>query len=326
MEKRTLGKKGAEIGAIGMGCWAIGGPTSHGTAPVGWGVTDDKVSLSAIATAHEMGVTFFDTADVYGAGHSERLLGQAFVGKRDRVVIGTKFGNAYDEKSKTIIGQEAGREFIVTQCERSLKRLRTDYIDLYQFHINDYPATEIAPVAEALERLVEQGKIRAYGWSTDDPIRAEAMRGGEHYRAVQFQQNVIDPNTALNAVTKANGLAAINRGPLAMGLLSGKYTTSTTIDIDDVRGPNSPPWMQYFRDGAPIPEYLERIGAIREILMSDGRTLTQGALAWILSVGSHIIPIPGVRTVAQAAENFAENSCRPFNAEQMAEIERLRGA
>ena len=151
------------------------------------------------------------------------------------------------------------------------------------------------------------------------------MVGNEHYHTVQFQQNVLDPNDALNALTERNDLMAINRGPLAMGLLSGKYNRSTTVDADDVRGPNAPPWMQYFKDGKPSQEYLSKLEEIREILTGDGRSLAQGSLAWIISAGAHIVPIPGIRTVAQAQENFAERSCRPFSAQQMAEIARLRG-
>lgn len=324
MEKRAIGKSGIEVSAIGMGCWAIGGPFYHGTTPIGWGKTDDGESLNALAKAYDMGINFFDTADVYGAGHSERLVGKAFAGRRDRVVIATKFGGVYDEEKKQITGQGADPDFIVGQCERSLKRLGTDYIDLYQFHTNEYPADQIEPVAETLERLAEQGKIRAYGWSTDDPLSAQAMVGNAHYHAVQFQQNVIDPNWELNTLTASNGLLAINRGPLAMGLLSGKYSASTTVDVDDVRGPNAPPWMQYFTDGKPSEQYLARLQAIREILTSDERSLVQGSLAWSVSAGGNIVPIPGIRTVAQAAENFAEPSVRRFDADQLAEIERLR--
>ena len=158
-----MGRSGIEASAIGMGCWAIGGPLYYGTTPVGWGETDDNESLRALAQAHEMGVTLFDTADVYGAGHSERLVGQAFGGKRDKVVIATKFGNKYDEQKRQIVGQGADKEFIIGQCERSLKRLGTDYIDLYQFHINDYSAADIAPVVEALEtagRAGEDSRLR----------------------------------------------------------------------------------------------------------------------------------------------------------------------
>lgn len=324
MNKRILGKSGIEIGAIGMGCWAIGGPFYHESTPVGWGQTDDQESLNALATAFERGVSLFDTADAYGAGHSERLVGQAFTGRRDKVVIATKFGNKYDEETKQLIGQGADRDFIIGQCEKSLRRLQTDYIDLYQFHINEYPSAEIEPVAEALEYLVEQGKIRAYGWSTDNPQSAVAMLRYNHYSAVQFQQNALDPAPQLNKFTKQHNLAAINRGPLAMGLLTGKYHAHTKVDVDDVRGPQAPAWMQYFKDGRPDPQYIRRVAAIRDILTSEGRSIVQGALAWILTAGPHIVPIPGIRTVAQANENFSGASCRPFTAKQMAEIDQLR--
>ena len=309
-----------------MGCWAIGGPLYYKETPIGWGKTDDDESLRALACAHELGVNFFDVADVYGAGHAERLVAQAFAGKREQVVIATKFGNIFDEERKQVTGQGADADFIIEQCERSLARLQTDYIDLYQFHINEYNPKNIDGVVAALELLVEEGKIRAYGWSTDALLSAQAMLGNAHYHAVQFQQNVLDPNEAMNSLTKEHTLSAINRGPLAMGLLSGKYGAASTIGIDDVRGTKAPEWMQYFKDGKPSRQYLQQLDAIREILTSDGRTLVQGALAWLRSTGAHIIPIPGIRTEAQARENFSEGSFRRYSAAQMQEIERLRDA
>ena len=256
----------------------------------------------------------------------ERLVAQAFAGKREQVVIATKFGNIFDEERKQVTGQGADADFIIGQCERSLARLQTDYIDLYQFHINEYNPNNIDGVVAALERLVEEGKIRAYGWSTDALPSAQAMLGNAHYHAVQFQQNVLDPNEAMNSLTKEHTLSAINRGPLAMGLLSGKYSAASTISIDDVRGTKAPEWMQYFKDGKPSRQYLQKLDAIREILTSDGRTLVQGALAWLRSTGAHIIPIPGIRTETQARENFSEGSFRRYSAAQMQEIERLRNA
>ena len=141
MQKRTLGTSGIEVSALGFGCWAIGGPFWVGTQPLGWGEVSDEESIRAIQRSLELGVNFFDTADVYGAGHSERVLAKALSlalkGERDRVVIATKFGNVFDETSKQITGSDASPAYIRAACEASLRRLETEYIDLYQLHTGD---------------------------------------------------------------------------------------------------------------------------------------------------------------------------------------------
>ena len=140
--KRTLGRSGIEISAMGMGCWAIGGPFWHKEKPLGWGQVDDAESIRAIHAALDLDITFFDTANQYGAGHSEVILGQALTGRRDQVVIGTKFFYLCDEVTKQAYGADASPDGIRSQCEDSLRRLKTDYIDLLQFHASEYPADE----------------------------------------------------------------------------------------------------------------------------------------------------------------------------------------
>ena len=173
--KRTLGRSGIEVSALGLGCWAIGGPFWAGETPLGWGEVDDNESIRAIHAALDLGINFFDTANVYGAGHSERILGRALAGRRSQVVIATKFNAVFDEETRQVIGADASPEGIRRACEDSLRRLNTDYIDLYQFHDNGYPADQAEPVRETLEELVKEGKIRFYGWSTDFPDRAEVF-------------------------------------------------------------------------------------------------------------------------------------------------------
>ena len=180
---RTLGRSEIEVSAMGLGCWAIGGPFWRGDTPVGWGEVDDDESIRAIHRALDLGVTFFDTADVYGAGHSERVLARALKGVRESVVIATKFGNVFDEATKQITGSDASPAYIKRACEASLRRLETDYIDLYQFHLNGYEAGKGAKVRDTLEALVAEGKIRAYGWSTDFPDRARVFAEGDHCAA-----------------------------------------------------------------------------------------------------------------------------------------------
>jgi aryl-alcohol dehydrogenase-like predicted oxidoreductase len=322
---RKLGRSGIEIGAVGMGCWAIGGPFWTAETPLGWGEVDDNESIRAVHAALDLGVNFFDTANVYGAGHSERVLARAFEGIRSKVVIATKFSAVFDETTRQVTGADASPAGIRKACDESLRRLNTDYIDLYQFHNNGFPAEKAGPVRETLEELVKEGKIRAYGWSTDFPDRAEVFAKGPKCASIQLQLNVLDDNPEVISLCEKYNLAAINRGPLAMGLLTGKYTAESKPSADDVRGEKSPEWMKYFKNGKPNPEWLTKRDAIREILTSNGRTVAQGALAWLWARSPQTVPIPGFRTVKQVTENCAAMKFGPLSAEQMNEINRLLG-
>ncbi len=322
---RKLGRSGIDVSAMGFGCWAIGGPAYRGETPVGWGEVDDAESLRAIQRALDLGVTFFDTADVYGAGHSEKIVGQALAGKRQQVVIATKFSNTFTEGNRQLVGNDASPAYIRRACEASLRRLNTDYIDLYQFHNGGYPLEQAIEVRETLEDLVRQGKIRWYGWSTDDPERERLFAEGEHCTAVQNQMNVLDDAPEMIALCESLNLASINRGPLAMGLLTGKYSAGSVLGEDDVRGTRSPEWMKYFKNGRPNPDFAGKIEAIRDILTAGGRTLAQGALAWLWGRSPVTIPIPGIRTVRQAEENAGAMAFGPLTPDQMAEIARILG-
>jgi aryl-alcohol dehydrogenase-like predicted oxidoreductase len=306
-----------------MGCWAIGGPFWAGETPQGWGVVDDEESIRAIYTGLDRGVNFFDTANVYGAGHSERVLSRAITGRRSKVVIATKFNAVFDETTRQVTGSDVSPVGIRKACEDSLRRLNTDYIDLYQFHDNGYPAEKAAPVRETLETLVQAGMVRAYGWSTDFVDRAEVFAQGVHCTSIQLQLNVLDDNPRMIAFCEKHNQAAINRGPLAMGLLTGKYYSSTKISADDVRGSKSPEWMKYFKDGKPNPEWLSMRDAILDILTSNGRTVAQGALAWNWARSPNTIPIPGFRTVKQVVEDAGAMEFGPLTPDQMAEIETI---
>ncbi|MGC1377660.1 MAG: aldo/keto reductase [Anaerolineales bacterium] len=318
---RKLGRSGIEVSALGMGCWAIGGPFWAGETPLGWGQVDDAESVRAIRRALELGVNFFDTANVYGAGHSERVLARALGGMRQKVVIATKFNAVFDEATRQVSGSDASPAGIRAACEASLRRLETDYIDLYQFHENGYPAEKAAPVRDTLEELVREGKIRAYGWSTDFPERAEVFAQGPKCASIQLQLNILDDNPAMIALCEKYNLAAINRGPLAMGLLTGKYTLDTKPSADDVRGEKSPEWMKYFKDGKPSPAWLAKVEALRGILTAGGRSVAQGALAWLWARSAQTLPIPGFRTVAQVEDNCGALQFGPLTKAQMGEIE-----
>jgi aryl-alcohol dehydrogenase-like predicted oxidoreductase len=321
---RLLGRSGIEVSPIGFGAWAIGGPFTARGKPAGWGEVDDDESIAAVHRALDLGINFFDTADVYGTGHSERVLARALAGRRDEVVVATKFGNTFDAATRTLTGTDTSPGYIRAACHASLDRLGTDRIDLYQLHVGDAPFGEVDGILATLEDLVSEGLIRGYGWSTDDQERAAAFAKGPHCAAVQHELNVLADDPAMLAVCDTHDLASVNRGPLAMGLLGGRYRAESRLPANDVRG-DSPPWMTYFRDGRPSPEFLGRLDAIREVLTSGGRTVAQGALGWLLARSPRTVPIPGIRTPAQVTDNAGVLTQGPLTSAQLSEIERLLG-
>jgi aryl-alcohol dehydrogenase-like predicted oxidoreductase len=318
-----LGRSGIEVSAVGVGCWAIGGPWTMGAGQAGWGAVDDEESVRALRTAIDGGVTFFDTAATYGAGHSEAVLGRAVRGRRSGLVLATKFGYRIDEGARHVQeGADVGVAAVEQACADSLRRLGTDVIDLYQLHVGDLDPALADDVVAALEGLVAKGSIRAYGWSTDDVSRAGRFARGPHCAAVQHRLNVLEDAPEMLGLCEDQGLASIDRSPLAMGLLAGRYAESTRFDPQDLRA-HRIGWMEYFVDGRPDPRWLARVEAVREILTSDGRTLAQGALAWIWARSPVTVPIPGIRTVAQAEGNAAAMAHGPLPAEQVSQIEQV---
>jgi aryl-alcohol dehydrogenase-like predicted oxidoreductase len=309
---------------MGLGCWAIGGAAYRSGRPTGYGSVTDEQSIDAIHAALDLGITFFDTADVYGAGHSEAVLGRALAGRREQVVIATKFGNTFDEGQGQLLGQDVSPDYIRRACQASLRRLQTDYIDLYQLHVGNVPPPEAGVILDVLDDLVDEGLIRAYGWSTDDPERALVFAQRPHCASVQHGMNVFHYDPAMLALCRAANMACICRKPLAQGLLSGKYSAGTQMPADDIRSSNVS-WLVYFRDGKPSAEWLAKLDALREVLTSGGRSLVQGALAWIWGRSGHTIPIPGFKTTAQVEENAAAMEFGPLNAQQLAQIDAILG-
>jgi aryl-alcohol dehydrogenase-like predicted oxidoreductase len=322
MQARTLGRSSIAVSAMGLGCWAIGGPLWQGDRPFGWGQVDDRESVRAIRRAVDLGITFFDTADLYGAGHSEEVLGTALAGHRDQVVIATKWGHTFDPATRQRGGPDTTPGYVRRALEASLRRLGTNHVDLYQFHVADAPPHDALAVREVLEQLVAEGRIRAYGWSTYLVDRASLWAGSPNYAAVQHELSVFKDAPELLGFCRQRGLASINLSPLAMGLLGGRFGAGSRLAADDVRG-KEPAWMRYFRNGRPAPEWLARLDAVREVLTSGGRTLAQGALAWNWARGPHTIPIPGFRTAAQVEGNAAALRLGPLGPARMAEIARL---
>ncbi|MCY6383200.1 aldo/keto reductase [Hoeflea prorocentri] len=315
---------------LGMGSWALGGPFFSGEkwllpkgAPLGYGKTSDPVSIRAIHCAIDHGAAVIDTADAYGTGHSERVIARALRNHRDGVLLATKFGNVIDERTKELIGTQWSEGYIRAALEASLRRLETDVIDIYQLHISELAMDEAERVGETLAALCREGKVRYYGWSTDDPERAKLLAAKHGAQMAQFNMNVLQPATRMVEMCEAHDLFGLVRLPLAMGFLSGKYTAQSSLPEDDIRSA-PPPDLVYFESGGRAnAEWAARRDAIRDILTSSGRTLAQGALAWLWAQSDRIIPIPGIRTEAQAKENFGARAHGPLLEEQVIEIDNI---
>jgi aryl-alcohol dehydrogenase-like predicted oxidoreductase len=321
---RTLGRTGIEVSALGFGCWAIGGEWQAADGqPLGWGKVDDEESVRAIRRALDLGVTFFDTADVYGTGHSERVLGRALGRRRDDVVVASKWGNVFDEETRTLTGADDAPAHARRALTASLARLGTDHVDLYQLHLSDADPERAAELRDTCEEFVKEGLIRAYAWSTDDPARAAVFAEGEHCTAVQHAINVLQDAPDMLALCEELDLASINRSPLAMGLLTGKRHAA--LEAGDIRS-RPPEWLQGFEEGSgAAPDWVARVDALKDVLTSGGRTPAQGALAWLWARSPRTVPIPGFRSVAQAEQNAGAIEKGPLTAEQMAEVDHILG-
>ncbi|MCB0119539.1 MAG: aldo/keto reductase [Anaerolineales bacterium] len=324
MLKRTLGKSKMEVSALGMGCWAIGGPWTWDQPgetpyPAGWGSTDDNESIRAVHAALEAGVNFFDTAANYGAGHSEVVLGQALKGKRDKVVIATKFGHIVNEEKKTVYGDaDQIIRNVRSDVENSLRRLQTDHIDIYQLHEGGYDPKLALELQSILEELVSAGKIRWYGWSTDVVDSAREFAGGEHCASIQFRLNAIYDNADMRKVCAEFDLAGINKDPLNKGILTGKFSSSSKFPDNDIRS----------RADFSAPELVKRLQLVddlRDVLTSNGRTMAQGALAYIWALDERMVPIPGFKSVRQVEDNAGAMEFGPLTEAQVKDVQSIVG-
>ncbi|MBD3407532.1 MAG: aldo/keto reductase [Candidatus Lokiarchaeota archaeon] len=324
MKKRKLGKSGIKVSPMGLGGWAIGGPFLHPKNGVlAYGQVDDKESIKAIRKAIDMGITLFDTANVYGGGRSERVLGEALEGYREDVIIATKFATTWDMNSDNpdipcqITGSDVTPGGIKKACDASLRRLRTDYIDVYQLHDGGLEFEVAENVLETLEELVKERKIRYYGWSTDDPDRAELFAKRKHCATVQFRHNIFSHNdTMISNVIEKYGIGGLIKGPLGYGILTGKYKADSQLPEDHM-------WHGTEFGKGKAAETLERLERIREILQEDGRTLPQAALAWIWAQHELLIPIPGFKNSRQVEENVGAMKFGPLKKEQLKAIDEL---
>jgi aryl-alcohol dehydrogenase-like predicted oxidoreductase/DNA gyrase inhibitor GyrI len=259
---RKLGSLNIQTSALGMGCWAIGGTAGS----TNYGMIDDNESIKAIRRALDMGVTLLDTADCYGCGHSEKVVGKAVDGRRNEIIIATKFGNSFDEEKRDFTGARTDKEYIEKALEDSLRRLNTDYIDIYQLHLGGLKGPEVDAIIEMLENFVQSGKIRSYGWSTDDEENAKKFAPLKNCSAIQFQLNLFYDNPKLVQVCEEHDITGLIRGPLAMGVLTGKYNTGAQVAGDDLRSLNME-WVPYFKDGK-LADVSEMFGFKKEIYFS----------------------------------------------------------
>jgi aryl-alcohol dehydrogenase-like predicted oxidoreductase len=322
MLKRTLGKSKLEVSALGMGCWAIGGPWTWAQPgreayPAGWGNTDDEESIRAIHAAMDMGVNFFDTAANYGAGHSEIVLGRALKGKRDKVVIATKFGHIVNEKEKTVYGDpDQIIKNVRTDVENSLRRLQTDFIDIYQLHEGGYDSKLALELGSVLEELVSAGKIRWYGWSTDIVENARVFARGAHCTSIQFRLNALFDNPEMRQVCADFDLGGINKDPLNKGFLTGKFNSTSTFPENDIRTGTD-------FSHPEIVKRLKVIDEVRDIFTSNGQTMAQGALAYIWALDERMVPIPGFKSVKQVTENAGALQFGPLTDSQVKDVQNI---
>jgi aryl-alcohol dehydrogenase-like predicted oxidoreductase len=321
MDTRKLGRSNLDVSPLGLGCWAIGGPTTYLGNHFGWGEVDEDEAIRAIHFALDAGITLFDTADIYGTGHSERILGRALAGRRERVLIATKFGLTFEEYSGNMTGRDASPAYIHQACEASLRRLQTEYIDLYQFHLGDYALEKAGPVCDTLDRLVEEGKIRYYAWGANSLDSARLFAERPHCPAVQFGMNMFVDAPDMLAFCQEYNLAAIVNGPLGRGLLTGKFAKSTNFPTNDLRYQRG--WN--VQEG-PLARQRQALEQLRDILTSDGRSLAQAALGALWARSERILPIPGFKTTEQVKENVGALYYGALSPQQMKAIADVVGS
>ena len=310
-----------EISPLGMGCWPIGGSMYSGEQSLGYTRADDALSIRTIHAALAAGITLFDTAAAYGAGHSERLLAQALKDRPDALIV-TKIGIGIDEASKQLSFDTFSSDQVVAAVNGCLKRLERDRIDLLLLHVNEMPVSEADAVFDEFDRLKDGGKVRAYGWSTDYSKSAAAASSRENFQAVEYAMNVFFDAPRMQNVAREQGLLSLIRSPLAMGLLSGKYDTTTVMPDGDIRASGAD-WMEYFNDGRANPDFMGVLDKVRDLLTSGGRTLVQGALGWLWAQDMTNVPVPGARTPEQIEGVAAALSFGALPTHILEEIETL---
>jgi aryl-alcohol dehydrogenase-like predicted oxidoreductase len=292
LEHRILGKSGLSVSAIGLGCMSLSGV---------YGESDDSASIDLIHYAIDQGVDFLDSSDLYGWGHNEELLGKALKGRRDQVVLASKFGQT---KTATGQGVDGSPAYVQKACEASLKRLGLDVIDLYYQHRVD-PAVPIEDTVGAMARLIEQGKVRHLGLSEAHPSTIRRAHKVHPIAAVQTEYSLLYRAEAEETLqtTRALGISYVAYSPLGRGFLTGGVKTPADI-AGDRRGQH-PRFM-----AGNFAKNRELVAKIEAIAAEKGCTPAQLTLAWLLAQGPDIVPIPGTKHRERLADNIGALAVR----------------
>lgn len=287
MEYRILGKTGLEVSSVGVGCWQMGGLVGES----GWTGTTDEESIATIHRAKELGVNLLDTAEGYGQGHSEDVIGKALKGRRDDYVLATKVRPITDDPDET-----KARARILEACEGSLRRLQTDHIDVYQLHAVPHEATMPA-VMDALAELKDQGKIRWFGISINDTDAIRKLLALGDLATLQVGYSLLSRSgEAALQLAKEENLGTLIRGPLASGALSGKYfDASPQLDAKDRR-------LGRFTSDKAIATF-KKLPELLFLTEGDRRTMVQAALRFILDTEGVTAVIPGAKSRVQLEDN-----------------------
>lgn len=299
MKYRKFGNTSLEVSEIGFGAWGIGGPSMAGDIPIGWGNVDDETSIKALEKAYSLGVNFYDTADFYGLGHSEELIGKVLSDKKD-VIIATKVGHRLAPDNN--INLDYSKDYIIKACEESLKRLNRDHIDLYQLHSAKLEHLEQGDCIEAMEQLKTDGKIRYWGISlnTFNPSpEADFLMKKKAGCSFQLVFNILNQK-AIFLLQKAHkkGYGIIARMPLQFGLLTGKFNAETHFEKNDHRSFRLTPEV--------LSEALKCLDHIWPIADKYKISKTSFSLSFVLSFPEVSTTIPGIKTPEQAELNVKD--------------------
>ena len=295
MDQRSLGRSGLSVSAIGLGCMGMS---------EFYGPSDDEQSLSTLAAALDLGINFFDTADMYGVGHNERLLGRFLKGRRDSVVLATKFGNVRGPNGERL-GVSGTPDYVRSACDASLERLGIDTIDLYYQHRVD-PNTPIDETVGAMKGLVEAGKVRFLGLSECSVATLRKAHAVHPITAVQIEYSLWsrEPEEEMLAACRELGVAFVAYSPLGRSFLTGAVSSPDALADDDFRRSN--PRFS----GEALKTNLALVEALKDFAAGKGVTSAQIALAWILGKDDNIVPIPGTRRQKYLEENVAATRIR----------------